>query len=914
MSTAQTLADAVSALNNVATSHEQLNATMTAQQDVVEANFKALQDFATHPDTATFKDKNGTSFPVKSLRKLAADAEAVNPNPHVMTKTEFDALREMRKQQYAGSGFVEWGEGDTSDVAINFGMWTYQSHLNLGRSGKASGWFGHNQSTSPYPGLVVDGVSLDFQSVDYPYGIVSIKFPVAPDGTKTYDSSTGVVTKHVSAEVAFASETATNKVILSRKDLVFLEVWNEKISEKDVIYPLGNVQFGASSWSGITLSNTLVAQGYSAFGAWDETTKGHGARWSSLSEANRTKILSDPRNNLYFDADLGDYVQVRYRVRVVESCGDVFSNVRNSALAFEYDTLNRVKPKGKLISITSDLAKRDVNETGLYGTHSQFKNIGHYTAIAKDNINLDTQIGEGGRCFAVPIALVQRLNQGAMHPVFNPFGCGRFLNGDGSWDGSWDALHAKAYGGWLPQTTHDCFLKVGVGRNVYGSIAAGANKSGRSGSYVFHDAIYAGQVEDLRLSARKQNVQNLLAESMHRAISGALRGKRKILFTQFTTLGVFYYHGKNPHNVFFRTGPAGSGELVDFGSHGFGLKESIMLWQPDTGYVGYGAVYNSTNVGHLCLGQSRSDLYQSAANAYVGKLNTTSPCYIAKVRELSPEFDIIPHMDAIGSYESLFAAFPNGFAGQWIPATSSIEAPTGITYYETNGIKFGGVTNSASFCVKSTDSGLTWSRIPFAFNNDNVSNGSAYYLRESNHTIALPQGLESEAIVLVMYDSYSPSSVKGALEKTITIGEGWMSAHGNPVEGNRISYSLTNKTGKATNDPAQVRLGPIFGHKLTSAKILNASVYNTPKYKRLDMPSQGNQSGMVKTIFSLVEKNGLYYLQFNGAELKHNGTDWGDDQTIPIINGEDVKTDLNGNTVKVFCHHTVYPLGIAHND
>ncbi|KAF7770020.1 hypothetical protein PCIT_a2964 [Pseudoalteromonas citrea] len=40
---------------------------------------------------------------------------------------------------------------------------------------------------------------------------------------------------------------------------------------------------------------------------------------------------------------------------------------------------------------------------------------------------------------------------------------------------------------------------------------------------------------------------------------------------------------------------------------------------------------------------------------------------------------------------------------------------------------------------------------------------------------------------------------------------------------------------------------------------------------------------------------------------------WGDDQVIPIVNGEDVKTDLNGNTVKVFCHHTQIPLGIASN-
>ncbi|TMO67426.1 hypothetical protein [Pseudoalteromonas aurantia] len=54
--------------------------------------------------------------------------------------------------------------------------------------------------------------------------------------------------------------------------------------------------------------------------------------------------------------------------------------------------------------------------------------------------------------------------------------------------------------------------------------------------------------------------------------------------------------------------------------------------------------------------------------------------------------------------------------------------------------------------------------------------------------------------------------------------------------------------------------------------------------------------------------NGSYSYIFYDTYL-----DWGDDQIIPIISGENVKTDLNGNTVKVFCHHTQIPIGIAHH-
>ncbi len=127
-----------------------------------------------------------------------------------------------------------------------------------------------------------------------------------------------------------------------------------------------------------------------------------------------------------------------------------------------------------------------------------------------------------------------------------------------------------------------------------------------------------------------------------------------------------------------------------------------------------------------------------------------------------------------------------------------------------------------------------------------------------------------------------------------------------------MTSSLTELVGKATLDPAQEFAGEIKGYRLVEGK-LNASYKYQPKHDEINIPAQENQSPLIKALYSVTEKNGLLYLQFHGAELKHNGTDWGDDQTIPIINGENTKTDLNGNTVKVFCHHTLFPIGIAHN-
>ncbi|WP_462150871.1 hypothetical protein [Pseudoalteromonas xiamenensis] len=909
MSTAQTLADAVSALNNVATSHEQLNATMTAQQDVVEANFKALQDFATHPDTATFKDKNGTSFPVKSLRKLAADAEAVNPNPHVMTKAEFDALREMRKQQYAGSGFVEWGKHPNVFENID-GLWFYtgsgwENKLALGSDKPSS----DGKSHSNYAQVLVDGVLISIENIrsDRTDESTFITLPPAPDGTKTYDSATGIVTQNANAEVAFASETETNKVILSRKDLVFLEVWHEKISEKDVIYPLGNVQFGASSWSSVTLSNALVAQGYSAFGEWDSNTKGYGVRWSSLSEANRNKFLSDPANNIYFDADLGDYVQVRYRVRVVEGYDDQWNELRPSVheITTEWAISDR-----KRITFAQGLSQNITSKVFVMKGHTQTTDTKLDNGVAEGEGTTRGLLSHGQtKPLAIPIALVQRMNQGAYHPELNPFGCSQFTQVNVA-NYQWYNLPDS-----FKPTVVSCFslgTRTTIGKHsTFGSVSS---NSGRLDYYKYHDAIYAGQVEDLRLSAKKQDVSQLLASSAQKAISGALRGKGKSYFTQFKSLNKGYFVASNLAVCSMYSAPTTqNGSLLDLYGQGFKALTPVMVWQPATKVTLFGRV--STSNGHFQLANQPSNLGRGShiQNLTALGLTTTDICYFAEVTELSPEFDVVPHIDLIGDPDNIAVTFPQGVAAQWIPFASNIVPPQGVKYFETNQIKSGGKLNSGYECLKSVDNGKTWKSLMFSFNNTDVETGNYYYLRESTHTIALDKDLESNAVVLVNYGACSHVSVAAENSVIKCIGEINASSHSSVGEGNRLSKSLANTIGKASTDPAQGYFGEVRSYRLKN-ELLDASMKYAPTHGDISIGQQGNQSPMVKLLSSVIQKNGLYYLQFNGTELKHNGTDWGDDQTIPIINGEDVKTDLNGNTVKVFCHHSVYPLGIAHND
>ncbi|WP_462173833.1 hypothetical protein [Pseudoalteromonas xiamenensis] len=853
MSTAQTLADAVSALNNVATSHEQLNATMTAQQDVVEANFKALQDFATHPDTATFKDKNGTSFPVKSLRKLAADAEAVNPNPHVMSKAEFDALRELRKSQYAGSGFVEMGKHPSVFDNID-GMWFYvgsgwENQFALGSNKPTS----EGKSLANYAQVLVDGVVIYLENLNSERADEStlIKLPPAPDGTKTYDSSTRIVTQHDNAEVAFASETSTNKVILSRKDLVFLEVWHEKVSEKDVVYPLGNVQFGASSASGIALSNILIAQGYSAFGVWDSSTKGYGVRWSTLSAANRNKFLSDPKNNIYFDAELGEYVQVRYRVRVVEGYGDQWNETRPSVQEITTEWASSYRAR---ITFAQGLSQSITTKVFLMKGHPQTTDTKLDNGVAEGEDTTRGLLSHGQtKPQAIPIALVQRFNQGAHHPIYNPFGCAYSSETQAGAQDLWSELQSDY------NSTVETFIRVPA---LKGGDVANTG-TGRQGLYLYHDAILAGQVEDLRLSAKKKDLNQQLSELERKVIGGELRGKQKLKFTRFDS-------------IIYQTSGSASGYLY-IDDNGWdrpkSVREKIKGW-------------NITKNKAVTLAMNPGSQHVFDVVTDDGSLmeNNDQIMFSYYRTDQNQTFDILPCCDIAGHPLDIFAAFPNGVQGEWIPIL-----PPSTTLPANRKIK--------SAYAKLVRSGGVW--FAGSYNFDPVAN---------NWT----DGLIAGEVQLFYYTSHSAFTKPKTNLPITQLGPVVATADFHPLQGNRLSGSLLGIVLKDSQDGNQMRLLPM----LQFAKTHQNSLWVTckPRHGLVDLIAPSYGVSAVKTLVSIVEKHGLYYAQFNGAELKHNGTDWGDDQVIPVISGEDVKTDLNGNTVKVFCHHSVYPLGIAHND
>ena len=725
-----------------------------------------------------------------------------------VSKADFFARAEQRKRDNAGSGFLEWGTQIPTANLVNEGLECYigvPNYVGIGRIDYDNGVSRTNASLA-----LVDGVQHRLEgSAEFPDQVgIDIKFPPAPDGTKTYDSATGVVTTYANPTLAFAAETATNKVITSRKDLVFLETFHEAI--KNQVYYLGNTQLGGTNPYGI--SQSTRNDGYTRFGEWDTTTTGNFSDWSTMTNAEKLKFIEDPDNNIYYDAESDKFIQVRYRIRVIEGLGDQWGGVSPFIAGFlsyqtDFAKFGTILQRGQLTDPT-DLVNLDAG--GRYGHYINPSRTDDPNAVnstyvgafkASGLVPADGEIAYNGLAFALPIALVQRLNQGAFSLEYNSTG-------------------AATKGGKYPEdyrpiSTLDCF----TGQSG-GSIASAT--TGRSNQYEFYDAIYAGLVEDLRLPAAKLDVDRLLRDKDVLASASEMRGKGKVPFTK----------------VFSSVGAVEAG--------------------------------------------------------YVIKDQTDPTAVLATNYDIiTAEYDSLPYVDLLGSPTNIAATFPDGVVGDWIS-----ELPDGtIKTLNRKSLK------DSSIIAFTDNLGASWTSGPAPVNQ--VTN-------ESLTTLGV------NGVMLINYESHANFTEPSLFISTDTraVGDVWFGTYFQSIFGNRKQESLTGYVGTNSSVDKATKYVPLSEYNYRpDTKSLDYFNKNIPEYVYNPLTaSTANNSAGVKALSSLVQKDGLYYLQYNGSELRYNSSSfdpWGDDCIIPIVDNEGIDTDTNGNTIKTFCHVTMIPVGIA---
>jgi len=412
--------------------------------------------------------------------------DAIDITDTAMTQAEFDAIAQANRDRYAGSGFVEWGKhlSHSDHQLVREGLYSYTAGANflvLGRD--AVGAEGSSKTSSAQVNVNGRLLSLSYTRSGLNNAIITL--PPASD----------------------------DHALPNRYDLVFVEVWDELISEKDFVFPYGNVQSGLTTYQAIAAVDYGTAS-YSRFGDWDTSpTAGKGMVWSTLSKANKQTMLKDPANNIRLTPD--GLVQTRYRVRVVR--GPVAGEPLNTALAgdFRYDASNYIKAQGKQVSITQDTNGAYSDDTGFYAPYYRAEfgyEIGAFGALNSAGNGKDFNTSYNGECFAVPVALVSRRNQGAFHPQFNPNGSARFLDTDTTTESMWYATDQTI------TSTADCFTHASGG-----ALADEAGSNGRPDG-LYYDVVYAQDVQDLRYSAHKLE---LSSEQVNRAFQDDISGFRR---------------------------------------------------------------------------------------------------------------------------------------------------------------------------------------------------------------------------------------------------------------------------------------------------------------------------------------------------------------------------------------------------
>lgn len=835
-------------------------------------------------ETDTGKAKLGDGATAWNNLKYSTHGRYANAVRGLPSAAEFEALAAKRRDEYAGSGFVEWGKHyDNATGIANEGLWFYtgSSYSNLFKCGVTSGGMGVSKTQQPL--VVANGYKMSVDGVNTPAAHENkILLPEAP---ATAD-------------------------LLDRQDLVFLEVWHEDISEKGIVYPYGNVQYGATSYTcpdGTVLTcaaGTFDGNGtYSLFGNWQSSGDliGKGIVWADLTDAQKQSFAADPQNNLYLDGDKG--IQVRYRIRVVEGLGSDWSNVCDTLnpLAYSSDTSKIVKPKGGLVSISADIAA----STGGYfmgaensGNDLQDVRIGAWVKEGTGSFAYEE------KCFAIPICLVHRRNQGAFHPVFNPNGTARWnLNTSGTGASVWYIATVID-----PVSVDDAFVFLGsdtdtttAGVTQYtGDVTT--NASGRPDG-LFYDEINEVDILDLRNSAHKvKDYKRLLECEFNKTVAGEMRGwenTKKVEVQNKGDVGGLRFRYSFNFDLLttnFHLSPwsddvyRGVGEPIYITD---ALFSDVAVFIPiSNGIVGStlktvfwlsdGSVFPQGSSSLDAILKTRLTLTTLADDG--SNYRSYNELRVINPIDLPFSGKAVLHCDIIGDPANYPQEWKdNGVMGTPLlvdeEGSSLIPDGTEKNYKLSRKVKSGGLL------IFSDDQGVSWQLGFSDFTTGGGWNG------ESNTYIA---PISSGQIRMYFYLTEASSMELADNAEVLVLGNVWGGSHYNFNRGVRVVSDLIGKVPVADSADAwkTVSLNSMQYNSDTGTLATNAS--QRPAHNSLSLC--GVDTPAAKALYYLTSENGKAFLQLLYKEMVYD-TDWGDDGKFDVIDGESTTTDDNGNTV-----------------
>jgi hypothetical protein len=661
-----------------------------------------------------------------------------------------------------------------------------------------------------------------------------LKQPPAPDGRTTYDSSTGTIVVHADVATAFAAETTTNKVVIDRKDLNFLEIFDEAITTANpYVYPNSCIQSQATTMDGIATERSNRPDSYYAVYDGDASSTGRGVHFFNASEAERQRMQANPSNNIVFDAENNTWVQrrrIRHRVVMGAGNGDWLRT----------DSLEQNLRFGT-VSFPVAQGTKDVRGTFATGAHWVGKasesisingNVPAGVFVLRD-IAINNDVAYNGECYALVLGIVDRLNQGAYHPSFNPKGT-KF----------WNRQTLNSGGEWYTDdvgnitSTQQAFIQLssqgGVGaRQPTGFISANsAHPDDR-----FYDAVYAsgqGGFIDNRLSAFER-------EQSPNVIDGLYRGEQRIPYirvVQTTT-----------------TSGAVSASAIN------GISDTSGFLIGDTVSILFNNVEIISDVTITVINTNSSIEWDSSQGTF-DRLPATQYTVIHANQEKTTFEGEATQTEVFGSASNINSNtdLSNGWQGLYggaISATLSL------------GRKSSGTTATVQEYVSGS-----WTNSTKTITNSNTISVNA-----------------SATIIVVNYDVLSKiSNPSTNLSVANQIGNVYATSNHQIDKGAALAESVIGEilTSNASG---------ITREAITPIKSLIEGELIRLTHATTDIVVPTNSSKAVKIAAYDVEVNGQLFLGFVANTMSHNGTNWGDTGEMFIPSGQSgTFPDSNGVT------------------
>ncbi|WP_088211508.1 hypothetical protein [Shewanella sp. Shew256] len=208
---------------------------------------------------------------------------------------------------------------------------------------------------------------------------------------------------------------------------------------------------------------------------------------------------------------------------------------------------------------------------------------------------------------------------------------------------------------------------------------------------------------------------------------------------------------------------------------------------------------------------------------------------------------------------------------------------------------------TAPTALRSTNNGSSWSVFTPTYNA--VSNSVTL----TNEPAA--------NIVILQYQAFARqtenapnAAITGLVPYNVFVSSDYRPENGALLGESLIGKLLKNNSGVSVNNMSLSSCSMDGTGKLTSA-----TNFDGVTHPALTLALPANNSPAFKAVSYLSNINQQAFVQYAYTELKHNGTNWGDDGKVTIVDNQSNKTDLNGNTVLVGTARLKEPIGWIKN-